>query len=109
MSNSYSAEELAAQLQLDLAEGESWHTEFKEYDHAQLEAKATAWKDDLADELAALASIGGKIYIGISDAGIVTGIGGSHQTWQEKLLERALGRVKPKVKWQSYYCISRKS
>jgi hypothetical protein len=35
MSEGYSAQELAAQLRLDLAEGESWHTEFKEYDYAQ--------------------------------------------------------------------------
>lgn len=93
-----------AQLQLDLAEGESWHTEFKEYDHRLLDEKiADSWKNDLSDELAAFGSIGGKIYIGISDTGTITGVGGSHQTWQEKLLERALGRVKPKVKWQSYY------
>lgn len=104
MSNGYSEQEFAAQLQLDLAEGESWHTEFKEYDHRRLDEKiADSWKNDLSDELAALGSIGGKIYIGISDTGTVTGVGGLHQTWQEKLLERALGRVKPKVKWLSYY------
>jgi hypothetical protein len=41
--------------------------------------------------------------IGISDDGTVKGIGGSHQTWQEKLFERAMGRIKPKVYWKSYY------
>jgi hypothetical protein len=101
----YNDKELADQLQLDLAEGESWHTEFKDYDHRQLDEKkvADSWKDDLSDELAAFASIGGKIYIGISDDGIVKGIGGSHQTWQEKLFERAVGRVKPRVNWKSYH------
>src|SRR2546421_7828201 len=100
----YNDKELADQLQLDLAEGESWHIEFKEYDHSRLDEKiADSWKDDLSDELAAFASIGGKIYIGISDDGIVKGIGGSHQTWQEKLFERAVGRVKPRVNWKSYY------
>jgi predicted HTH transcriptional regulator len=105
MPNSYNHEELVTQLQRDLAEGESWHIEFKEYDHKHLEERkiADSWKDDLSHELAAFASIGGKVYIGISDDGIVKGIGGSHQTWQEKLFERAGGRVKPKVKWQSYY------
>ncbi|GHO84361.1 AlbA family DNA-binding domain-containing protein [Dictyobacter formicarum] len=104
MNNSYNDQELAAQLQLDLTEGESWHIEFKEYDHARLNDKiADSWKDDLSDELAAFGSIGGKIYIGISDDGTVKGIGGSHQIWQEKLFERAMGRVKPKVKWKSYY------
>ena len=102
MRNSYSDQELAAQLHLDLAEGESWHIEFKAYDHMQLDAKASSWKDDLSDALAALASIGGKIYIGISDDGTVKGIGGSHQTWQEKLFERAVGRIKPKINWKSY-------
>lgn len=99
----YDEQELVAQLQLDLAEGESWHIEFKAYDHMHLEAKADSWKDDLSHELAALASVGGKVYIGISDDGIVKGIGGSHQTWQEKLFERAMGRIKPKVYWESYY------
>src|SRR5258708_30808942 len=102
MRNSYSDQELIPQLQPDLAEGESWHIEFKDYDHIYLEAKADEWKDDLAHELAALASIGGKVYIGISDDGTVKGIGGSHQTWQEKLFERAAGRIKPKVNWKSY-------
>ncbi len=105
MRNRYNDKELADQLQLDLAEGESWHIEFKEYDHIHLEAKADSWKDDLAHELAALASIGGKIYIGISDDRTVKGIGGSHQAWQEKLFERAVGRVKPKVNWKSYYFV----
>lgn len=105
MHNMYSEEELAAQLPLDLAEGESWHIEFKAYDHTQLDVKKVAdgWKDDLSDELAAFGSIGGKIYIGISDDGTIRGIDGSHQIWQEKLLERAVGRVKPKVNWKSYY------
>jgi len=104
MRNRYNDKELADQLQLDLAEGESWHIEFKEYDYRRLVEKiADSWKDDLSHELAALASIGGKVYIGISDDGIVKGIGGSHQTWQEKLFERAVGRVKPKVSWKSYY------
>jgi hypothetical protein len=105
MRNRYSDEELVAQLRFDLVEGEAWHIEFKEYDHTQLDVKKVAdgWKDDVSDELAALGSIGGKIYIGISDDGTVKGIGGSHQTWQEKLLERASGRVKPKVNWKSYY------
>jgi hypothetical protein len=105
MRNTYSDKELADQLQQDLAEGESWHTEFKDYDHEHLEANANSWKDDLSDELAALASTGGKIYIGISDDGIVKGIGGSHQTWQEKLFERAVGKVKPRVIWKSYYFV----
>src|SRR2546429_2343649 len=104
MRNRYNDKELADQLQLDLAEGESWHIEFKEYDHRCLDEKiASSWKDDLSHEVAALASIGGKVYIGISDDGTVKGIGGSHQTWQEKLFERAVGRVKPKVSWKSYY------
>jgi Schlafen, AlbA_2 len=105
MSNSYTDQELAAQLQLDLAEGESWHIEFKKYDHTQLGIPKTAdsWKDDLSDELAALASIGGKIYIGIGDDGTIKGIGGTHQAWQEKLFERAAGRIKPKVNWKSHY------
>ena len=103
MSNSHSGEELIAQLQLDLAEGESWHVEFKEYDHNLLDTKvADSWKDDLSHELAAFASIGGKVYLGISDDGTVKGISGSHQTWQEKLLERAVGRIKPKVNWKSH-------
>src|SRR6266566_950814 len=103
MRDKYNDKELADQLQLDLAEGESWHIEFKEYDHRCLDEKiASSWKDDLSHELAALASIGGKIYIGISDDGTVKGIGGSHQTWQEKLFERAVGRVKPRVNWKSY-------
>src|SRR5260370_9039318 len=105
MRNRYTDKELADQLQLDLAEEESWHIEFKEYDHIQLEAMADSWRDDLAHELAALASIGGKIYIGISDDRTVKGIGGSHQAWQEKLFERAMGRVKPKVDWKSYYFV----
>lgn len=107
MRNSYNEQELAAQLQLDLSEGESWHIEFKAYDHMQLDVKKVvdSWKDDLSDELAAFASIGGKVYIGISDDGIVKGISGSHQTWQEKLFERAVGRVKPKVNWKSYYFV----
>jgi hypothetical protein len=100
----YDDQELVAQLQQDLAEGESWHIEFKEYDHGRLDEKvATSWRDDLSDVLAALASIGGKVYIGITDDGIVKGVGGSHQVWQEKLFERAVGRVKPKVNWKSYY------
>src|SRR6266851_3149752 len=104
MSNSYSDQELADQLQLDLAEGESWHVEFKEYDHRRLDERiADSWKDDLSHELAAFASSGGKIYIGISDDRTVKGISGSHQTWQEKLFERAVGRIKPKVNWKSYY------
>src|SRR5437660_6083780 len=105
MNNSYSDQELVAQLELDLAEGESWHIEFKDYDHMQLDTikVVDSWKDDLSHELAALASIGGKVYIGISDDGKVKGIGGSHQTWQEKLFERTVGRVKPKVNWKSYY------
>jgi hypothetical protein len=102
MSNSYTEQELIAQLRLDLAEGESWHIEFKAYDHIHLDIKADSWKDDLSHELAALASVGGKVYIGISDDGTVKGIGGSHQTWQEKLFERAVGRIKPKVNWKSY-------
>jgi len=102
MRDKYNDKELADQLKLDLAEGESWHIEFKEYDHTHLEAKADSWKDDLSHELAALASIGGKVYIGISDDGIVKGISGSHQTWHEKLFERAAGRIKPKVHWVSY-------
>src|SRR5579872_2264222 len=104
MRNSYTDQELVAQLQLDLAEGESWHIEFKDYDYAQLdEAKVVnKWKEDLSCKLAALASIGGKIYIGISDDGTVKGIEGSHQTWQEKLFERAVGKIKPKVNWKSY-------
>ncbi len=105
MRNSYNEQELAAQLQLDLSEGESWHIEFKAYNHMQLDVKKVvdSWKDDLSDELAAFASIGGKIYIGINDDGTVKGIGGSHQTWQEKLFERAVGRVKPRVNWKSYH------
>ncbi len=99
----YNDQELAAQLQQDLVEGESWHTEFKDYDHMQLDAKASSWKDDLSHELAAFASIGGKVYIGIRDDGTAKGIGGSHQVWQEKLFERAVGRIKPKVNWKSYY------
>ena len=103
MRNRYNDKELADQLKLDLAEGESWHIEFKEYDHKRLDEKiADSWKDDLSHELAAFASIGGKVYIGISDDGIVKGISGSHQTWQEKLFERALGRIKPKINWKSY-------
>jgi hypothetical protein len=102
MRNRYSDKELADQLQQDLAEGESWYIEFKEYDLIHLEAMANSWKDDLSHEFAALASIGGKVYIGISDDRTVVGIGGSHQTWQEKLFERAVGRVKPRVNWKSY-------
>ena len=105
MRDTYSDDELADQLKQDLAEGESWHIEFKDYDHINLEAQADSWKDDLSHELAALASIGGKIYIGISDGRTVKGIGGSHQTWQEKLFERAVGRVRPKVNWKSYYFV----
>lgn len=103
MRNSYSNEELAAQLKQDLAEGESWHTEFKEYDYKHLDAKASAWKDELADELAAFASIGGKVYIGISDGGTIKGIDGSHQIWLDKVLNRAMGRIEPKIIWKSYY------
>lgn len=103
MRTSYNVQELAAQLQRDLAEGESWHIEFKDYDYMLLDAKGNSWKDDLSHELAAFASIGGKVYIGISDDGTVKGIGGTHQTWHEKLFERAVGRVKPKVNWKSYY------
>jgi hypothetical protein len=105
MRNSYDNQELLAQLQQDLAEGESWHIEFKDYDHMQLGITKVvdSWKDDLSHELAALASIGGKIYIGISDDATVKGIGGSHQIWHEKLFERAVGRIKPKVNWKSYY------
>src|SRR5438094_10337394 len=108
MRNRYNDKELADQLQLDLAEGESWHIEFKEYDYRCLDEKiADSWKNDLSHELAAFASIGGKVYIGISDDGIVKGISGSHQTWQEKLFERALGRIKPKVNWKSYLFVDR--
>jgi Schlafen, AlbA_2 len=104
MRDRYSEEELADQLKRDLAEGESWHVEFKEYDHTRLDTKtADSWRDDLSDELAAFASIGGKIYIGVSNNGTVKGITGSHQLWHEKLFERAVGRVKPKVNWKSYY------
>jgi hypothetical protein len=106
MRNRYSDKELADQLQQDLAEGESWHIEFKEYDYRRLDEKiAASWKDDLSDELAAFASIDGKIYIGISDDGTVNGIGGSHQIWQEKMFERAMGRIKPKVNWKSSYFV----
>ncbi len=107
MRNRYNDKELADQLQLDLAEGESWHIEFKDYDHMQLDVakKVDSWKDELAHELAALASVGGKVYIGIDDNGTVKGIGGSHQTWQEKLFERAVGKIKPKVHWKSYYFV----
>src|SRR6266702_1182743 len=104
MRTRYNDQELAAQLQQDLAEGESWHIEFKDYDHKLLDTKiADSWKDDLSHELAAFASIGGKVYIGISDDGTVKGISGSHQLWQEKLIERAVGRIKPKINWKSYY------
>jgi hypothetical protein len=105
MRNNYNDQELADQLQRDLAEGESWHIEFKEYDYIQLEAKADTWKDELPHELAAFASIGGKVYIGISDDRTVKGISGSHQTWHEKLFERAVGRVKPKINWKSYHFV----
>ena len=106
MRNRYNDKELADQLQLDLAEGESRHVDFKEYDHRRLDEKiADSWKDDLAHELASFASIGGKIYIGISDDRIVKGIGGPHQAWQEKLFERAMGRIKPKVYWKSYHFV----
>ncbi len=106
MRNRYNDKELADQLQLDLAEGESWHIEFKDYDYSCLDEKiADSWKDDLSHELAAFASIGGKIYIGISDDRIVKGIGGPHQAWQEKLFERAMGRIKPKVYWKSYHFV----
>ncbi len=105
MKDKYTVEELAAQLKQDLAEGESWYIEFKEYDHTQLalEKVAKEWKDELADELAALASTGGKVYIGISDDGTVKGIGGSHQLWLDKLFNRAVGRIEPKINWKSYY------
>src|SRR2546430_14663388 len=103
MRNRYSDKELADQLQRDLAEGESWHIEFKEYDHKRLDEKiADSWKDDLSHELAAFASIGGKVYIGISDDGIVKGISGTDQTWQEKKFGRAFGGNKPKIKWKTY-------
>ena len=106
MHNRYNDQELAAQLQQDLAEGESWHIEFKDYDYRLLDTKtADSWKDDLSHELAAFGPTGGKVYIGISDDGTVKGVGGSHQLWQEKLLERAVGRIKPKVNWKSYYFI----
>jgi hypothetical protein len=105
MRDTYSDDELADQLKQDLAEGESWHIEFKDYDHEHLKANANSWKDDLSDELAALASTGGKIYIGISNDRTVVGIGGSHQTWQEKLFERAVGRIKPRINWKSHYFV----
>jgi len=106
MRHRYSEQELADQLKLDLVEGESWHIEFKEYDHTRLDTKtADSWRDDLSDELAAFASSGGKIYIGVSNDGTVKGISGSHQTWHEKLFERAVGRIKPKANWKSYYFI----
>ncbi len=45
MRNRYNDKELADQLQLDLAEGESWHVDFKEYDHRRLDEKiADSWK-----------------------------------------------------------------
>src|SRR5260370_41999148 len=105
MKTRYSDEELVAQLEQDLVEGESWHIEFKDYAHTQLsEAKVVdEWKDDLSHELAAFASIGGKVYIGISDDGTVKGIGGSHQIWEENLFERSAGRIKSKINWESYY------
>ena len=105
MSDNYSDQDLVAQLRLDLAEGESGQIEFKAYDYAQLAVSKVAeeWKNALSDELAAFASIGGRIYIGIADDGKVTGLSGSHQAWQEKLFERAVGRIKPKVNWKSYY------
>lgn len=104
MSNrDYTTEELADLLKQDLAEGESWHIEFKEYKHDQLAAKVDDWKRDLAHELAALGSVGGKVYVGVSDDGVVTGLGGgSHQDWQEGLFERATGKVEPKANWHSY-------
>ncbi len=103
MSDGYSDQDLAFQLQQDLAEGESWHIEFKEYTYAQLAEKANDWKDALAEEFAALASIGGKIYIGISNDGKVTSLGGgTHHAWHEMLFERAVGKVQPKVNWKSY-------
>src|SRR6266487_2153611 len=51
MKDKYTVEELAAQLKQDLAEGESWYIEFKEYDHIQLalEKVAKERKDELAD------------------------------------------------------------
>jgi hypothetical protein len=99
----YTSEELSAQLKRDLAEGESWHIEFKAYNFAQLAAQGDGWKDDLAHEFAALGSVGGKIYIGVDDNGVVLGVnGGSHQQWQERLFERTAGKIKPRVNWKSY-------
>lgn len=37
MNDSYSDGDLAAQLQQDLAGGESWHVEFKAYDYRELD------------------------------------------------------------------------
>lgn len=99
----YNAQEYKDQLHLDLKEGESWHIEFKDYDLDELSKKIEKWKDDLASEFASLASTGGRIYIGVTNTGTVRGVKGTHQAWQEKLFERAVGKVKPKVNWQSHF------
>ncbi len=92
------------QLWQDLKEGESWHIEFKDYNFEKLSEDKCVdeWKRDLSHEFAAIGSRGGRIYIGIANNGEVNGIKGSHQIWQEKLFERCLGNIKPKIIWKSY-------
>ncbi|HLG91026.1 MAG TPA: ATP-binding protein [Candidatus Saccharimonadales bacterium] len=99
------------QLRLDLKEGESWHVEFKEYTLAGLNDTKTVdgWKTDLAHELAAMASTGGRIYIGIADNGDLKGISGKEQDWHEKLFKRAFGHITPKISWKSHVIVEPKS
>lgn len=99
------------QLRLDLEEGESWHVEFKEYTLEGLGDEKTAdkWKTDLGHELTAIASTGGRIYIGIADNGDVKGISGKEQDWHEKLFKRALGHITPKLSWKSHVLVEPKT
>lgn len=85
--------------------------EFKEYTLAGLNDTKTAdsWKTDLAHELAAMASTGGRIYIGIADNGDLKGISGKEQDWREKLFKRALGHITPKINWKSHVIVEPKN
>lgn len=94
--------ELSEQLVLDSKKkGESRHVEYKDFNLAGLSDTkiSDGWKDDLGHEMAGFASTAGRIYIGIEDNGTIVGIEGKEQDWSEKLIERAVGSVKPRVNW----------
>lgn len=86
---------LVNQLKEDITAGESLSVEFKEF---KLETIDKNEIDDLSRGVAALASRGGRIYIGISDDKKIIGINGSVDDWMRVLISRSTGeKLQPKV------------